>query len=359
METVLCIWWNLQRLFRPGGSSIARDLDATAATGWTQATYNLKIEHIAAVLRAIAGDETPALVGLCEVENKSVAEDIVEKMDWNALDYVEDPEERMDGADVALLYSTDHFSIASPPRAHNVSNQYATRDILEVVLETESGEELLVLLNHWPSRTYPNSEPLRISLADYCRRIFLERVRYPKNELFTATGGAKLPSRTAMSERWNRPVVVMGDFNDSPFDVSVKQVLASTPELAAVTTAPRLPTTRGVSAVASYLRLRPRLFNPGWRVLGSYGEAPAGSCVYNGDWYLLDQVLFSAGTLGERGVSYVEDSFGLFAEPSVPLDGDETLELLSRSGGPRAFDAKSKSGVSDHLPIYFQLALDD
>jgi endonuclease/exonuclease/phosphatase family metal-dependent hydrolase len=358
VETVLCIWWNLQRLFRPGGSPIARDLDATAATGWTQATYSLKIKHIAAVLRAIAGDEAPALVGLCEVENRAVAEDIVEELGWEDLAYVEDPEERMDGADVVLLYSTDRFSIASPPRAHNVSNQYATRDILEVVLEAESGEELLVLLNHWPSRTYPNSEPLRISLADYCRRIFLERVRYPKNELFTATGGAKLPSRTALSERWNRPVVVMGDFNDSPFDVSVKRVLASTPERAAVTAAPRLPTTGGVSAVASYLRLRPRLFNPGWRVLGSYGGV-AGSCVYNGDWYLLDQVLFSSGILGERGVSYVEDSFGLFAEPRVPLDGDETLEVLSRSGEPRAFNARSKSGVSDHLPIYFQLALDE
>jgi len=357
-ESVLGVWWNLQRLFRPGGSPIARDLDATHATGWTSATYGQKVRNIAAVLRAIAGDEVPALVGLCEVENRRVSDDLVEELGWDELTYAEDPEENLDGADVVLLYSSRHFALASPPRAHNVFNQYATRDILEVVLESESGEELLLLLNHWPSKMYPRSEPLRISLADYCRRIFVDRVRCRKNDLFTSTGSARMPSHTTMSERWNRPVIVLGDFNDTPYDVSVEQVLHATRSRETIAAPPRLPRGRGKSSVAAYLRLRPRLYNPGWRLLGATGGAPAGTCVYQGDWYLLDQVLFSAGMLRDRGLRYEEDSLSLFAEPSVPTGRGGSLELLSRSGEPRPFDAVTRRGASDHLPLSFRLRLD-
>jgi hypothetical protein len=357
-ESALCVWWNLQRLVRPGGSAIARDLDATAATGWTQAAYRQKIRNIAAVLRGLAGDEVPALVGLCEVENRRVADDLLDELGWDELRYADVPQENLDGDDVVLLYSAKRFSLAGDPRSHNVNNQYATRDILEVLLRSDSGEELLVVLNHWPSRMYPRSESLRISLADYCRRLFVERVRYPKNELFTAEGRARLPSRSTLATRWNRPVVVLGDFNDSPFDVSVDLVLRATRTRETVAEPPRLPSSRGVRGISAYLRLIPRLYNPGWRILTSYGGAPSGTVVYQGEWYLLDQAIFSAGMLDEKGIHYQEDSLGVFAERSVPAPGaGGSVEVLSRSGEPRAFDSATKSGASDHLPLYFRLAL--
>jgi hypothetical protein len=72
--------------------------------------------------------------------------------------------------------------------------------------------------------------------------------------------------------------------------------------------------------------------------------------------FLLDQALFSAGALGEKGIRYIEDSFSLFGEPTVPGKGGD-LSVLTRSGEPRAFDTKTSSGDSDHLPFSFRLAL--
>lgn len=352
-----CVWWNLQRLFRPGGSRIARDLDVTEEGGWTKAAYERKVRNVAAVLRE-SSPEAPGLLCLCEVQNRKVAEDVVKEAGWQSqMVYAEDPSERIDGADVVLLYSKRHFASAGATRSHNVHNRFATRDILEVPLKTHSGDELLVLCNHWPSRLYPRSEPLRIGLADYCWHLFASRVRYPKEALFTVEGRPKLPSRSALEARWLQRVLIVGDFNDSPWDVSVEQVLDSTRARDQVTASPRFPRGKGRSAIGSYLNLRPRLYNPGWRLLTAT-EGPTGSCTWQGGWYLFDQALFSAGLLGEKGLRYLEGSLSLLAPRTVECDGGKPIEVLTRAGAPKPYDAKTRNGVSDHLPLTFQLTVD-
>jgi hypothetical protein len=158
-----CIWWNVQRLFRPGGDSpIARDLDATETYGWNSAAYDAKIEIIGSVLRQIAGGNEPAIVGFAEVEDSKVVSDIVSATGWKKMKEAIEPNDNLDGYDLSLIYSTALFRESEEARSHSVHSRFASRDIFEVSLETRTGYPLKVLLNHWPSRRLFYSDILRI-----------------------------------------------------------------------------------------------------------------------------------------------------------------------------------------------------
>jgi hypothetical protein len=61
--------YNVQRLFRPGGSRIARALDATEERGWTAAVYRRKVQPVGTMLANATAGERPALLVLIEVED--------------------------------------------------------------------------------------------------------------------------------------------------------------------------------------------------------------------------------------------------------------------------------------------------
>ena len=125
--------------------------------GWNHARYRLKQAHVARVLAAIAGWDTPALVGLCEVESRKALTDLVRYSPLRSFGYefihFDSPDVR--GVDVALLYHPYRFF---PIRAQAVPVVFAdpderpTRDILYVQGSTMYDDTLHVLLHHAPSR---------------------------------------------------------------------------------------------------------------------------------------------------------------------------------------------------------------
>jgi len=69
-------------------------------------------------------------------------------------------------------------------------------------------------------------------------------MKYPKEELFDRAGQPKMPTKAQLIQRWATPAVVMGDFNDNPWDISVRLVGDASYDRKAALRTPRFPNSR-------------------------------------------------------------------------------------------------------------------
>jgi endonuclease/exonuclease/phosphatase family metal-dependent hydrolase len=336
-------WWNLENLFDTVDDPISRDFEFTPAEGWTEEAYAAKRANLAAVLDELG----PELLGVAEVEGDQVFADLLAETANPHLKVVEDPGGTSDlrGIDVSLAYDERRLSVVDA-RSHVVHLRYRTRDIFEVVFElTDTGERLVVMASHWPSRRIGRreSEALRIAVAEnlsYLVRehLLVDSITY--EELRAA--GDLAPVR----ERWETPVLLIGDFNDEPSDSSVVDHLQASSELDRVT-GPTNDIDGFRAQTADYRETDAFLYNPCWRFLapenvGTFfiSSTPVGEAFAN-RYQVLDQVVVSRGLLREDGLRLDVDSVEIFSAPSV----------ATASGRPRPFDRRTLNGTSDHLPL--------
>ena len=128
------------------------------------------------------------------------------------------------GIDTSVAYDDRKLRVLEQ-RSHVIHLLYATRDIFEVVFEViETGETLVVLATHWPSRSTGRwrSEPLRIALAENVAYIVRDHVRFNAQEYLALKAAGDL---AAVQARWETKVLIMGDLNDEPSDRSLVENL--------------------------------------------------------------------------------------------------------------------------------------
>lgn len=177
------------------------------------AVYWDKIEKLASTIAQIGLEKSktsPAIIGVAEVENRGVLEDLVKskhllKNNYGIIHY-DSPDKR--GIDVALLYQKKYFN----PVFHEVFNpniyrgnrKVFTRDQL-LVSGYLDDEFIHLIVNHWPSRSggEAKSRPLREKAA-YQNVKIIKKIR-------ETDADAK--------------IILMGDFNDDPINASFKKVL--------------------------------------------------------------------------------------------------------------------------------------
>ena len=347
MPSLRLAWWNLENLFDTVDDPISRDLEVTPAAGWTDEAYAAKVANLAAALDELHGGQGPELLGVAEVEGDEVFADLLAATANPHLKVVEDPAGTSDlrGIDVSLAFDERTLRVVER-RSHVVYMRYRTRDIFEVVFElVETAERFVVIASHWPSRRRGRreSEPLRISVAEniaYLVRdhLLVDSITYEQ----LRTAGDLAPVRA----RWETPVLLLGDFNDEPFDGSVVDHLQASSELDRV-----IGATNDIDGfraqTADYRESDAFLYNPCWRFLapenlGSYfiSSTPAGE-VFANRYQVLDQLVVSRGLLKTSGLRLDLDSVDLFRGPSV----------ATPSGRPRAFNRTTRRGTSDHLPL--------
>ncbi|WP_299701145.1 endonuclease/exonuclease/phosphatase family protein [uncultured Pontibacter sp.] len=178
---------------------------------WNQDRYSTKIKNIAQVIESIGGKDAPAIMGLAEVENRKVLEDLVRsnplrKRRYSIIHYdSRDPE----GLDVALLYNPRVFK----PTTHTSlpikfsERGFASRDILQVK-GTLAGEPVTVYVSHWPEdrgSTTLGTARRRDAAAELRRQIDAQK---------KADKNAK--------------IIVLGDFVDEPKSANMERVLKAT-----------------------------------------------------------------------------------------------------------------------------------
>jgi predicted extracellular nuclease len=172
-----------------------------------------KIDKLASTIAQIGLDKaktSPALIGVSEVENRSVLEDLVKSKHLAQKKYgiihYDSPDKR--GIDVALLYQKKYFS----PIFHEVFNPNIYRNNRKVFTRDQllvtgylDGELIHLIVNHWPSRSggEAKSRPLREKAA-YQNLKIIDKIR-KKDE--------------------DAKIIIMGDFNDDPINSSFKKIL--------------------------------------------------------------------------------------------------------------------------------------
>ena len=185
MSHLKVAFWNLPNLFDTVVSDIAADLEFTPDKGWDEVAFSNKVANLAAVICSMYEGSGPDLLGICEIENRRVANKLLQEIgrDDYKLAHVESPDIR--GIDTSLIYSDALFELIEEPKAHLVHLRYPTRDIFQVNLRLlENGAELMVLVNHWPSRWRGiyETEPYRITVASYCGQIIDGILKFPREE---------------------------------------------------------------------------------------------------------------------------------------------------------------------------------
>ncbi|MFN2262113.1 MAG: endonuclease/exonuclease/phosphatase family protein, partial [Psychroflexus sp.] len=184
--------------------------------GARKKVYPKKIKNMAEAVADIGSEVTkmpPAIIGVCEVENFKVLEDLVNDPKLRPYNYgiihYNSPDRR--SIDVALLYQKAVFK-PTHSKAHELllykkdgsNDRIYTRDQLHVKGLLD-GEEMHFIVNHWPSRSGGE------------RKSRSNRV-----------GAAKLTKKIKDSIQNEEPyakIMIMGDFNDGPYNESIKDVL--------------------------------------------------------------------------------------------------------------------------------------
>ncbi len=302
------MFYNVENLFDTIDDPFTKDEEflPEGKKAWTQERYNDKLDKLSKVISSASS--LPDILGLCEVENRQVVEDLKSNERFASMGYVvvhkDSPDGR--GIDVALVVNknkvrvvrTDYLKTKLP-----VGDRPSTRLILHATTLIDR-DTLHIYVNHWPSRYggQEQSEPNRMQVALSLKRdIDLLKERSPTAK-----------------------ILIMGDFNDYPADNSLNKVL-----------------------MAGIEEGRP-FYNLMWEK-DKFGE---GTYNYKGDWGCLDQFIVSKNMMNEKASISVSKEGAVLLKHDWMLYTNENGEVYpSRTyGGPNYY-----GGYSDHLPIFLQL----
>jgi len=292
--------------FLPGG-----------AKRWDGARYRRKLERLAHVIGDMGRDIHPrgmAILGLAEVENRAVLEDLVATPPIASRGYRivhEDGPDRR-GVDVALLYDPAVYMVlAHKSYALRLPDRpdFRTRDQL-LVSGLLDGDTVHVIVAHWPSRRggEKRSMPNRKAAAELGRHIM--------DSLFARDAQAR--------------IIYMGDLNDDPVDPSVQRFLRSTGDKE--------------KAVDG------RLYNP---MYAPYRKG-IGTLAWRDAWNLFDQVLISPALVTGAGGGYRYYGVRIF----------NGAYLRNKEGAWKDYPFRTyvgdtwTDGYSDHFPVYLILVKD-
>jgi predicted extracellular nuclease len=297
-------FWNVENLFDlEDDPAVESDEEFTPQSPkhWTPERLEIKLNNLSRIIRKMNAGRGPDVLGLCEVENRKVVELLVAKLAPLGRKYevVHQDSASDRGIDCALVYDASVFTLVDS-KFHFVDAE-KTRDIIEARLR-HAGADLFVFVNHWPSRG--NEEWQRVKAATVLRSRL--------DEILAAEANAEC--------------LLVGDFNDEPDNISLKDHLRS------AGTSENLPAGSLFDTTASI------------RAAGK------GTYVFDNRWELIDHIIASPGLLDPAGFSWKPDSSRrieypeLFFHPRFP--GAIPRPSRSYSG-----DDFHKTGYSDHLPV--------
>lgn len=313
------VFYNLENLFDTINDPDVLDEEflPDGAKAWNTAKYTKKLQNIEQVFWDISSKnrDFPTVIGVAEVENRNVLEDIVmqgKMMHGNyRICHYDSPDAR--GVDVAFLYRPDNFELeGSRPMPVRIPDQpnFRTRDVLMMWGKID-GEDFCFMVAHWPSRLggAAASEPKRMIAAQV--------MRDAADSILQANPSCK--------------IVMMGDFNDDPTDRSVVETL-------------------GCKSKIKDLKAGD-LFNPYIAML----KAGYGTLAYNDAWNIFDNIVVSenlaVGSTGDLKLLRAGKSkfYGnIFNAPY----------LFQQSGQYKGYPLRTfvgndfQGGYSDHLPVY-------
>ena len=305
---------------------------------WTSKKYRQKLHNLARVLAEIGTTEnpnnSPTFIGGAEIENRGVLEDLIKEPLLIGKDYgivhFESPDKR--GIDVALLYQKKHFKPTSYKNIplliyrnqinNNVKekndkddaaddksevdknlDRVYTRDVL-LVTGFLDGEEINVMVNHWPSRSggEKKSSPFREAAGRLDRKIM--------DSIYKVNPNAK--------------IINMGDLNDGSYNKSVKE---------------------GVGAKRKKEEVKQfGVYNP-FEQMAKEGNA---SLFYRDAGDIFDQIMVSETLIKKEYGGFQYWKAGVYNKPFM-------ITTVGQYKGYPLRHSMTEIGFSDHFPVYVYL----
>ena len=289
-------FWNVENLFDLEDNPDKND-DEFALGGRKkvdQQIYDLKIKHSSEVLQDLNVD----VLGLCEVENHKVLNDLnnaYKERNYDIIHY-ESPDNR--GIDNALLYDKNRFSIVSSRAIENkLKTGGPTRDVLYVLGEYNNAR-LHIFVNHWPSN-YGGKEkaiPKRTETAE----LIIKEIK------------------KILSVEKSAEIILIGDFNEEPDDKNIMLL----------------------EKVGLTSLMRPM-----------QGKPKTGTYVYRGQDGFLDQIIVNKHLQDNEKLSIVEESAYILDLPKYrQQEGNYKHYPYRFWTGNRLL-----GGYSDHLAIKVEI----
>jgi predicted extracellular nuclease len=309
-------FWNVENLFDVESADRPEKLRRVIGkdiAGWDDSFLGSKLRQLSTVIRSMNSGTGPDILGVCEVENRNVLLKLTARIAGDGgrkydVAHADTSDNR--GIDVAFLYDPN-VAGTSPDEMfqHWVVKRYATRELFQVNFKID-GQTVVLVGNHWPSRTSGQyeSEPYRMTAGETLS-YWIERIC------------EKLGEDVA--------IIVMGDFNDEPFNRSVTEYTLSTSDSRMVVNGKN-----------------PYLLNLMWPFLAS----GTGSHFYGGRWNMLDQIMLSRGVVSGKS--------GWRRQGGARIEGTDIMSQPNKLG-PRRFGFSPKerdpAGFSDHYPVSITL----
>ncbi|AMA48148.1 MULTISPECIES: endonuclease/exonuclease/phosphatase family protein [Flavobacterium] len=328
-------FYNLENFFDTVNDPNTNDEDFV----YSPENYAKKIDNLARVISQLGTSDkqtnAPVVLGVAEIENRRVLEDLIKHPLLINLNYgivhFDSPDRR--GIDCGFLYQKKHFNPSSYQNYpliisedqqdskakdkdknegdtdENIvdvkTKRIYTRDQI-LMTGTLDGEEMSFIVNHWPSRRGGEkaSSPLREAAAALNRKII--------DSLQTVNPNAK--------------IFTMGDLNDGPFNKSVKEILGAKGEIEEV---------------------KPQgLYNPAEKML----KKGIGTLAHRDAWDFFDQIIFTEALLPHNN----DYSTWKYWKAGVY----NKSFMIQQTGQYKGYALRNTSegpGFSDHFPSYIYL----
>jgi Endonuclease/Exonuclease/phosphatase family len=312
----LIAFYNLENLFDTFDDPRKDDDDflPDSFKNWSEERYLSKLEQISRAIASINPRQLPAIIGVAEIENKTVLKDLLYQPEFKGdYDFVhhESPDHR--GIDVGFVYNRNFFKVVAH-RSIRVEiegeTQYTTRDILHVNGLFNGDDSVHFFINHWPSRREGTVKSMP-------RRIAAARCLYRE-------------AQAILHGDPNAKIVLMGDFNDLPVSKSIVKYLNSKPH-------------KNISS--------DQFYNLGFLPY----RKKMGSLFAKNRWLMFDQILISKGMIIAKGVKIIASRLSIHMDKKLLFyDKGRSMYRPNRTYSGK----KYHGGSSDHLPVYVKIETD-
>ena len=309
------VFYNVENLFDSWDDPETSDEEFTPQNerNWTRDRFETKIKMIYKALITAGNGQFPDIIGLAEIENLWVLEQLISKTPLNKVPYgiihKDSPDPR--GIDVALLYRKDrikpndyeHISVSNEGK-HN----FKSRDILHFTAEL-GGDRIHFFVNHWPSRSggYIETKEKRDFVAQILRKCI---------------------DSLLIKDR-NSNILLMGDFNATPKEKCFTSILKALP----------YPGNNDSSYLINLSTL--------------WTKHAEGTIRNGGQWEIFDQMICSKNLLSGSLLKIDEREDGI-CNFDFLLEPDPTF--LGKKPFRTYLGPKYHGGISDHLPVRLSIS---
>ena len=307
-------FYNVENLFDTIDDPRTDDKDflPSGKNKWDTKRYNHKINQLSRVIASMDSLQAPHIIGLAEVENKHVLNDLIAASELKHVAYnivhFESKDPR--GIEVALLYQPKYFKLLTEKEMKIKMNQCSgeMRFVLYAKGIVATQDTLHIFVNHWKSRSggAKETEAKRIRYADFLRE--------KADSLFLIDPNAN--------------IIICGDLNDNPTDKSIVEHLKA------------LPANQPIESQNLYNLS----YVPFLKGLGT---------LYYQSWDFFDQIIVSSNLLQASKKTLRCSEIMVIKHPWMLYTyKGEQRPNRTFSGG------KYYGGFSDHLPVMIRLTIE-